>query len=293
MNKLIMTKGLPASGKSTWASLEVNNSGGNTKRVNKDDLRAMVDNSAWSREREREILKIRDYLINHWLETGYNVIVDDTNLAPKHETSLRSIANSHGADFEIKDFTEVPVKVCMERDAYRDNPVGNKVIMNMYYTYLFDNSKWLTKPALPGVKSKPAVVLVDIDGTIAIHNGRNPYDLTKVKEDLFNEKLWAIIKHLPYHVIFLSGREGTEQCMRDTVDWMHRCTGDETVSDKYEFIFRNEGDHRNDSIVKKELYEAFVEPIYNVVAVYDDRDRVVDMWRSLGLFTCQVNYGAF
>ena len=36
--KLIMTLGLPASGKSTWAKELVAKSGGQIKRVNKDDL---------------------------------------------------------------------------------------------------------------------------------------------------------------------------------------------------------------------------------------------------------------
>ena len=49
--KLIMTKGLPASGKSTWAKQYLDDNPG-TKRVNKDDLRAMLDNGKWSKRNE-------------------------------------------------------------------------------------------------------------------------------------------------------------------------------------------------------------------------------------------------
>ena len=50
-----MTKGLPASGKSTWAKLEVARSKGKTKRINKDDLRDMIDAGTWSKENEKNI----------------------------------------------------------------------------------------------------------------------------------------------------------------------------------------------------------------------------------------------
>jgi hypothetical protein len=56
---------------------------------------------------------------------------------------------------------------------------------------------------------------------------------------------------------------------------------------------RTEGDHRSDDIVKKEIYEKRIAPWYDVVAVFDDRDKVVKMWRDLGLLCCQVYYGDF
>ena len=68
--KLIMTRGLPASGKSTWAKEQVIASGGRTKRVNKDDLRAMIDNSVWSKQNEKNILAVRDFITKHYLLLG-------------------------------------------------------------------------------------------------------------------------------------------------------------------------------------------------------------------------------
>ena len=77
MPKIIMCKGLPASGKSTWASdfVALNR---NWKRVNKDDLRSMVQGGAWSGKMERQILKTRDTLIRQWLGEGFNVIVENS-----------------------------------------------------------------------------------------------------------------------------------------------------------------------------------------------------------------------
>jgi hypothetical protein len=56
---------------------------------------------------------------------------------------------------------------------------------------------------------------------------------------------------------------------------------------------RTEGDHRSDDIVKKEIYEKRIAPQYDVVIVFDDRDKVVKMWRDLGLLCGQVYYGDF
>jgi hypothetical protein len=39
-------------------------------------------------------------------------------------------------------------------------------------------------------KSLESVIIVDIDGTIAKMNGRSPYDITRVSEDL---PIWDII----------------------------------------------------------------------------------------------------
>ncbi|MFP5226446.1 MAG: AAA family ATPase, partial [Acidobacteriota bacterium] len=71
------------------------------KRVNKDDLRAMLDSGRWSRENEKMVLQFRDHIIVEALKSGKHVIVDDTNLALKHEGRLRQLATENGAAFEV------------------------------------------------------------------------------------------------------------------------------------------------------------------------------------------------
>ena len=67
-------------------------SGGLCKRVCKDDLREMLDAGVWSEENEERILLVRDSLVSSLLAQGLDVIVDDTNLHPKHERRLCEIA---------------------------------------------------------------------------------------------------------------------------------------------------------------------------------------------------------
>src|SRR5690348_7760173 len=95
--KLIMTKGLPGSGKSTWAKQIVSENPGAVKRVNKDDLRSMVDGGKWSKANETFVLLVRDQIVDAALSSGKSVIVDDTNFAPRHETALREMVERHGA----------------------------------------------------------------------------------------------------------------------------------------------------------------------------------------------------
>jgi hypothetical protein len=56
---------------------------------------------------------------------------------------------------------------------------------------------------------------------------------------------------------------------------------------------RPHGDHRPDDELKKEIYEKWVAPLYDIVGVFDDRKRAVDMWRSLGLTVFHVAEGDY
>lgn len=138
MNKVIILKGLPGSGKSTWAKQMLEKYPGQYKRVNKDDLRAMLDNTIWSKKNEQFVLKIRNSIILAALEDGADVIVDDTNLHPKHERAIRELVQGK-AEIEIK-FFHCDLLTCIARNANRPHPVSEGVIRGMYNRFLKPNS---------------------------------------------------------------------------------------------------------------------------------------------------------
>lgn len=109
---------------------------GRCKRVCKDDLREMLDGGVWSEENEEHILMVRDSLVSSLLAQGLDVIVDDTNLHPKHERRLGEIAEDYRASFQVGDFTYVPVDECIRRDAQRERSVGADVIRRMHERFL-------------------------------------------------------------------------------------------------------------------------------------------------------------
>jgi len=284
MLKLIMTKGLPASGKSTWAKELIDSETGKWKRINKDDMRAMLDNSKYSRGNEKFVLEIRNILIEEALKAGYNVIVDDTNYHPKHEEALRKIVSKYPkVEFEIKDFSNVPLEECLKRDAKRENSVGKNVIMKMWAENLKPPIQNYIKTENNG---KRYAIMCDLDGTLAIIGNRSAYDASNCDKDLvclpIIRTLNALMK-LGYKVIFVSGRQQKDEAPTKAF-LNHSCY----LNNDFELFMRTTGDNRPDEIIKKEIYDNFINPIYNVMCVFDDRPKLVRMWRSIGLYVFDV-----
>ncbi len=274
-----ITKGLPGCGKTTWAKL-VQGQYFDTVVVCKDDLRAMLNDGRWSKSNEKMVLKIRDDIIVSAVAAGRAVIVADTNLAPKHEEHIRELVGD-SADIEIKDFTAVPLEECIKRDLLRPNSVGERVIKRMYTQYIKPNLEPRTvDPELP------YAIICDLDGTLALLNGRNPYDASTCEQDLPNKPVAMMLRNaLGIHkLIITSGRN--DKYRPETERWISFMG---FYPDKV--LMRKDGDMRQDAIVKEEMYHNEIEGLYNVTAVFDDRQQVVDMWRSLGLTCLQVNEG--
>lgn len=279
--KLLMLRGLIASGKTTFAKQLVLEQP-NWCRVNKDDLREMVHAGKWSRDNEVEIINIRNSIIVTALKRGKNVVVDDTGFG-QHEKILRELATQNGAEFEIKEF-DTPLEVCIERDSKRERPVGKDVIMKMWEKYLkpepikYDHSK-----------NKQDVYISDLDGTLAVMSDRSPYDWHKVGNDTVNESVKKTLLSLEqngYKIIILSGRDGI--CRSRTEEWLLK-----NEIPYWELFMRPIGNNEPDDIIKERIFKNDIDPDYNVIAVFDDRDRVVRKWRDLGLTCFQVNYGNF
>lgn len=131
---IIFLRGLPASGKSTWAKqycLE----NPNFIRINKDDLRILLGNQPFSYEFENVVLNIQRYIGTSILKFGKSIIVDDTNFSPKHHDFWKNFADNEGFEFVLKTF-DTPVEECIDRDSKRPESVGKGVILNMYEKYL-------------------------------------------------------------------------------------------------------------------------------------------------------------
>lgn len=294
--RLIMTIGLPGSGKSTWAREHKDYLEANGEKVSiscKDDIRKAMKAAgwAWSQDGEQEIIKSQNSCIKGAFAQGNTVvIVADTNFG-KHKQRLQGLAKHCGAQFEIKDFTGVPLETCIKRDGKRPEGerVGPEVIKTMHDKYIATGEG---KPYVPDT-SKPLAIICDLDGTIALHgNNRSPFDYGKVDHDAVNWPVAGIVQTYAergYTILYTSGRETLAREL--TEKWLKENAL--PFDSPHMLIMRPTGDHRNDAVVKRELFDNYIREHYNVKFVLDDRDRVVKMWRDLGLCCLQVAYGNF
>jgi len=302
--KILVLQGIPASGKSTWAREFIKAEGLYWVIVNRDSMRNMLGDY-WVPTREKLIDSMEESSVILALNRNYNVIIDATNLNPKTIAKWSNLATEYGADIEFKLFN-VALDEAIKRDSLRDKPVGAKVIKDFYFKYIGSGSESIktdNRFILEQNHKLPKCIIVDIDGTLALINGRNPYNDSLVHTDKVNKPVLDIVKKYDrmYYIralnlnhtledsdkiIIMSGRE--EKCREQTEEWLKN-----NGVPYYQLYMRTTGDNRKDSIVKRELYEEHIKDKYYVDFVLDDRNQVVDMWRELGLLCLQVYYGNF
>jgi predicted kinase len=304
---LVICRGLQASGKTTWAHAWVAEDRKNRARVNRDDLREMIDQSIYVEGiTEGRIVAARDTVIEKMLQRGISVVSDDTNLSSRNVRDLARLAVNGGYEWQVKDFSEVTLDECIRRNTLRPGSLHNDIIVDTYNRFLKGKPLPLPLPTaeqlcqvdpvgwgeryVPDI-STPWAVIIDIDGTIALKGTRSPFDESRVHEDVPN---WPVINviladiiHHNLYPVFCSGR--TAACRLATEDWINKHLG----LTRYALHMREVGDRRVDWKVKLEIFDKYIRHNYHVLRVFDDRDQVVSMWRSIGLTCLQVASGAF
>lgn len=284
--KIIITRGLPASGKSRWAD-EYISENPNFVKIEKDTIRQesrLFPGGVYVHKRGDEaiVIKERDRLIRQALGRGKSVISSDTNLIQKHITQLSNIARQNDAEIEVKSFLDVPMKTLLERDAAREDSVGEHVIRRMFHESVKKMPTFLKyDPELP------FVVISDLDGTLTLGpKDRSPYDWKKVGNDEINLGVAHAldgVRVIDYCSVFIfSGRDGI--CRPETVAWLEK---NDIEYDK--LVMREIDDNRPDEIVKSEFIEAHIKDKYNILLWFDDRPKVADMLRDIyGINVAQI-----
>lgn len=298
---VIVPRGIPGSGKTTWVLEQMEGyEDGTAVRLNNDDLSAMLYGKPFSfSEHSAETLAdLRVTMLKSLLSQDHitDIYVDNTNLSMPTVRTLEKVAQQAGARFVVVDhFLNISVEEAIERDSKRERPVGETVVRQMHnkakklkpWNYLppYNIEPYHNDPDLP------PIVLVDIDGTLAIkHPDRDIHDYHLVHMDHPNEPVIRAVKALrqmDHKVILMSGRN--EDCRDVTEAWIER-----NVGYGIPLHMRKSGDFRQDYIVKHELFQEHIAGKYRVLMSFDDRDQVVDLWRrKLGIPTFQVADGNF
>lgn len=134
------------------------------------------------------------------------------------------------------------------------------------------------------------LVIVDIDGTLAIRGGRGPFEWDLADLDAPNHVVVEVVRALSivgHEIAFISGRE--ERIRNVTEAWLNN-----HVRVAGPLFLRRSGDTRPDRQVKEEIFERELLSRSETFLVLDDRDQVVEMWRSRpGVICFQVAEGKF
>jgi predicted kinase len=304
MNKLILALGISGSGKTTWAKQWVKEDPIRRVRLNYDDIRCMLG-EYWVPEREPLVKYIFDKSLVEAMELGYDIVIDNmSNLNSKHQAEYAKLVESHNdvytqSQYEIEHkWFITSVDVCIERDKNREVSVGEKVIRQQWRKYRNEIIQHGIKEMLSNqVKNNPMLphcILVDMDATLCFNtNGRpfyGPGADVGMRDDIPNTNVIDLVKAYctAYNcdLIILTGRD--ESCREATMDWLNEHDLHPT-----ELLMRPDGSYLRGDEQKKLIYEIKIKDKYNVDFVIDDSDKVVKMYRDLGLTVLQPNEGKF
>lgn len=288
MAKLIVLQGCPCSGKTTWRKQYVTQNP-ETIVACLDDIRVRLGNGKYSFDTEKQALKCEDYIVNTGLECDKEVIVDATNLNPKIITKWKETAKKHNCEIEFKEFyipiTEA-IKRSKKRKAEGDIYISKKAMFEFYQTYY--PNEFVDNRVIKNRDTKlKDCVICDLDGTLALHTGRHPFEWNKIETDKIDPRLKTILTTYMFvgiKVFFVTGRPN--EAKEATVNWL--IDNGLTLTGKWQLFTREDNDRRPSEEYKKEIYETHILNQYNVISVFEDHTRCVEMYRSLGLLTCQV-----
>lgn len=302
--KLILCRGIQGSGKTYFAKAWCAEDPKNRVRINNDDIRNMLGNY-WVIEREPLVSEMKQYLTQAAMDRGYNIVIDNMNLNPKEVKFWEKVVELNNEDpdgykyeIEFKDFF-IPLEECIRRDAMRPNPIGEKVIRETWKRYKhFIQTTGVENYVNNLIKedeSKPYCLVVDMDSTLCFNTTKRPWYGEGAAEGMINDvpnmgvlrlvEQWTKPGPTAYtnNLIIATGRDTSQEEV--TKQWLAKYN-----IYPQEFYFRREGDYRKGVEVKKEQIEKILEK-YNVVAIIDDCEPIVNMYREMGLTVLQPNKG--
>ena len=295
--KLILTRGIQGSGKTTWARQWVEEDPEHRIRINNDDIRNMLG-KYWVTSRENLVSSIKKGMAEEAINRGYNIVVDNMNLNPKEILFWKDMVKMANMDpdgyqyeIEFKDFF-ISLEECIRRDAMRPNPIGEKVIRETWKRYKHFIQTTEVERHVDNMRrytGKPKCIVIDMDSTMCFNVTKRPWFGEGAAEGMINDVpntgVVDIVRQLQeeFLVVVATGRDTSQEDV--TKQWLAK-----QGINVDEYFFRTHGDFRKGVEVKKEQIEAILEK-YDIVSIFEDCEPIVNMYREMGLTVLQPNKG--
>lgn len=318
MPTLTLVAGLPGSGKSTLAREIAKGNPGKTVIVERDGIRYEImgleqGKYDFNHETENEVTDKQQELVRMYLKNGLDVIVSDTNLKEKYLKNFMRVAEEVEASVRFEDLRTLSLEEALRRNKLRESHkvVSEDIIRDMYGRYIQSKKPsefgklpkmdpWSPKSKFrfdkvekyQGNEDGVSTYLWDLDGTLADHLGvRSPYDTSKYHLDRVHNEVLDVslaLQESGHKPIVVTGRH------RDHREVVEKWLVDNGIP--FDELIMREDPERSDDEEKLLLFEKYLRERteLNIRGVFDDRLRVVKMWRDvLGIRTFHVHWGDF
>jgi len=298
--EFILTRGIPASGKSTWAKKWLAADPNNRVRVNRDDIRETLYGKKYqqnSKDEER-VTQIEHKLIRTALKEGKSVVSDNMHLNPRFMKPFYAMAGERGLKLQHRDFP-IPLDEALRRNAARERVVPADVIRKIYSQNLGPNGEMpyfdgdYTPRPFVKPETKKTGVIYDMDGTMTRISSIRHHVNGKFRNfDAFHRGSL----HCPPNLEVLQLAQDTTEANIENVIVTARSEKYRAVTElwlnKYGVKFSNlymrpDNDNRTDHLVKADILEKIQED-YDIVHAVDDRPSVIEVWNAAGIRTTLV-----
>lgn len=149
--------------------------------------------------------------------------------------------------------------------------------------------------------------IFDLDGTLALTEHRQHILDDKENPDRWQSFFQACVNDSPnwpvistFNALLKSGADiqiwsgRSAEVMNETLAWIHRYVVKDIDLDEVNLVMRREGDFTPDEDLKRGWLQSLNEyDRRRLVAIFDDRQKVVEMWRAEGVACFQVAPGQF
>lgn len=322
--EFIIARGIPGSGKSTWAEKWVQEDPDNRIRVNRDDLRQQLiaangvkqgkttngyyvynDKGQLDRDFETRVSNLETSIVERALKAGKSVASDNTNLSNRATKPWVAAARKYRIPVVVKEFHVTPEEA-IRRDKLRDRSVGPNVINRMVAQlgpngefHHIDGTYPLQAFNRPTKKGQHAIGF-DLDGTLADvrsirhfverdEKGRRNFDAFH-RHSLFVPPHPAVVEFLKdaqaagYAILITTAR--SSEYAEVSQKWL------ENIGVKFDnYYSRQKGDNRSDYEVKKDLVDQIRKDGFDLIRQVDDNPQAIKAFTEKGVDVTEIPFG--